>query len=363
MRLSAALIVRDEERFLDGCLRSLDGHVDEVVVVDTGSTDGSMEIARTHGVVLAERPWDDDFSAARNTALDLATGDWILYIDADERFSVQGDLRRVLDDPVAVAALVRFRNRQCLTRYWETRLFRNRPDIRFIGRIHETMVPAIRGIVDAGEGRIVEAPASIDHLGYEGDLSHKHRRDIPLLEAQLEQDGWRTYLWYTLGLARQGLGDDAGAEAAWESAITALHDLGRRVAIDVLAPAELALLRLRRGDDASELVDLLQEWFPDDVLTWWATANQCLHDRAWADALAPLERLVAIDPDELVHAVLAYDRQIFTLLAPHALGVCWFQLGDQAQAAAWFRRAEAADPTSVELRTKRVLAERLAGVG
>src|SRR4029077_18021100 len=92
MLLSAAIIVKDEADHLDACLSSLHGLVDEIVVVDTGSTDGSVAVAERHGAVVAHEPWRGDFSAPRNRSLDLATGDWILYIDADER--VRGDVAR-----------------------------------------------------------------------------------------------------------------------------------------------------------------------------------------------------------------------------------------------------------------------------
>ena len=77
MLLSAALIVRDEERSLGACLASLKGLADEVVVVDTGSSDRSRDIAAEAGARVYDRPWTGDFSAARNYALDLAQGDWI----------------------------------------------------------------------------------------------------------------------------------------------------------------------------------------------------------------------------------------------------------------------------------------------
>src|ERR1700722_6294832 len=85
--LSAALIVKNEEKFLGSCLRSLKGLADEVVVVDTGSTDRTTDIAIAEGARLYHRPWTGDFSAARNEALNLARGDWILYVDAEERVS------------------------------------------------------------------------------------------------------------------------------------------------------------------------------------------------------------------------------------------------------------------------------------
>jgi hypothetical protein len=81
--LSAALIVRDEGAFLDGCLASLRGLVDEIVVVATGSVDDTVAVAHAHRAVVDEIDWCDDFSAARNHSLDLASGEWVLHVDAD----------------------------------------------------------------------------------------------------------------------------------------------------------------------------------------------------------------------------------------------------------------------------------------
>src|ERR1700749_3060760 len=98
-RISAAMIVRDEEAVLEECLRSIRDEVDEIVITDTGSTDRSREIAAAFGARVLERPWDDDFSAARNHSLEAATGDFILYIDADERLDAAcgGTLRRTIE--------------------------------------------------------------------------------------------------------------------------------------------------------------------------------------------------------------------------------------------------------------------------
>src|SRR5258708_8519030 len=95
-RVSATLIVRDESRFIEDCLRSLVGVADEIVVVDTGSNDETLEKARRFPIELSHFAWRGDFSAARNFAIEQATGDWILYIDADERLHVPS-LRAVHD--------------------------------------------------------------------------------------------------------------------------------------------------------------------------------------------------------------------------------------------------------------------------
>ena len=86
-KISLCLIARDEEQLLTGALESVYGAVDEIIVVDTGSTDGTREIARNAGALVIDHFWQDDFSAARNEALAHATGDWVLVLDADERLA------------------------------------------------------------------------------------------------------------------------------------------------------------------------------------------------------------------------------------------------------------------------------------
>jgi glycosyltransferase involved in cell wall biosynthesis len=86
-RISLCLIARDEEQMLPGRLASVLGAVDEMVVVDTGSTEGTREIARAAGARVYEQPWRGDFSAPRNKAARRATGDFILQLDADERLA------------------------------------------------------------------------------------------------------------------------------------------------------------------------------------------------------------------------------------------------------------------------------------
>ncbi len=100
MLFSACMIVKDEEKALPGCLESLRGVVDEIVVYDTGSTDATVEIAKRAGAKVIEGYWDDDFGRARNASLEHCLGEWILWIDADEHFVCDNaaELRSIMRD-------------------------------------------------------------------------------------------------------------------------------------------------------------------------------------------------------------------------------------------------------------------------
>jgi tetratricopeptide (TPR) repeat protein len=360
--LSAALIVRDEERFLAGCLQSIAALVDEMVVVDTGSVDRSREIAGDLGARLADFPWRGDFAAARNHALDLARGAWILYIDADERVSAgeRADLEPLLRDPHLAACTVRFRPVTGFTRYREYRLFRNRPDLRFAGVIHETHVPALFAVCARERLGIAHSAIAIDHLGYDGDLTRKHVRNLPLLRARLATDPTHVYSWCHLGVTLDGMGDAAGAEAAWRQAVKVVRGKQARSIADSTPYVDLARCLIRRGEPAAELLDEALLHFPDNFTLQWLRARTLVEGERFAEALPVFERLAATDPEVDAAGVLAHDERIFGLLAYEALGLCCFRLGRFAESAHWYGRAEALAPAPLENRTKRQLAEHLA---
>ncbi len=203
--LSVCMIVRNEARMLPGCLDSISAVADQLVVVDTGSSDDTISVARSFGAQVHHFKWINDFAAARNESIRHATGDWIFWLDADERLipaSVES-LKRLLKPPQRPTIYqVRIRNLQMEGPVYSLsmshRLFSRHPQLRFSGRIHEQVHPSLK----AAGG--VEKPSKIvlEHQGYaleEEQMRAKLERNRVLLEAMVEEEPDSAYAHYTLG--------------------------------------------------------------------------------------------------------------------------------------------------------------------
>lgn len=371
MLISAVVIVRDEAASLDACLDSIHDLVDEIVVVDTGSTDDSVAVARRHGAVLGHEPWQEDFATPRNRSLDLAAGEWILYIDADERLRA-GDherarqaLQRATDH---VAFRIRFVPKVGWTPYREYRLWRSHPAIRFHGRIHESIVPAIHAVA-AKAGLAVSSSdlLTIDHLGYEGDQRRKHARNEPILREAIEEHPDRIFYYDHLARIYDELGDDEQAVATWRRGIERARARDAKGPDDRLLWSHLIMHKLARGQLTEELADLVEEAqvrFPGIPSLELAFATHEFATGAADRAARRCEWVTSLSVDEAVETGTAYDERVLGEWALNLLGLCRFELGDDAGAADAFRQAEAAAPDDVGYRVRRQLAEsRARGLG
>ncbi|MGH3225571.1 MAG: glycosyltransferase [Streptosporangiaceae bacterium] len=365
MLLSAALIARDEEKFLGSCLRSLQGLVDEVVVVDTGSTDRTLGIAGSEGARVYERPWTDDFSAARNQALDLAEGEWILYIDADERVreGTADGVRARLGDPAYLGHRVLLHPRPGLSAYWELRLFRNEPGIRFRGIIHENIWPAIDAHRMAAGGLIGQTELVLEHEGYEGDQHRKHLRNLPLLERSLAEDPSRVFSWCHLATVRAGLGDEEGAGQAWEQAMRLVTGKVTRHPEDAIPFLHLIEEGLARGEDTSGLLERARLLFPANLQFGWLQAQALMAAGRNAEAIRHLELLVAAGQTCDFDKSWAYDLRLFGVFAYDLLAVCHFRLSEFAAARQYYELAASCDPSNMEWRVKALACARLCRSG
>jgi len=188
------MIARDEERFLGDCLASVRGIVDEVILVDTGSTDRTVEIARSAGARIVSYAWNDDFSSARNVGIALAHGSHILVLDADERLgpgSAAG-LEAARKDPTLLLGLLPLHNAATLEAsdlevitgarrigqpVFVPRFFPNLSELRFGRRVHETLTRGFNRLHARGLGLSKAVAAPIVHYG-----------DVPALRQDLGKD-------------------------------------------------------------------------------------------------------------------------------------------------------------------------------
>lgn len=223
--ISLCMIVKNEEKHLASCLESANGVVDEIIIADTGSTDRTVEIARSFTPNIFSIEWEGDFAAARNHSLARATGDWILVLDADEvleHWPVH-EVRELLTITAAggfVIPIVNVMDKgDRLLHGAVMRLFRRDRDVRFRGIVHEDVGPSL---LEKG-WRIEAWPYSIRHYGYMDAVvqdKDKRNRNMTLLNEQLASEPENPFIWHNLGneyLAMRELGQ---AAACYEKALS-----------------------------------------------------------------------------------------------------------------------------------------------
>lgn len=217
-RISLCMIAKDEEAVIARCLQSTRAAADEWIVVDTGSTDWTVEIARREGAVVHSRQWQGHFANSRNEAIALATGDWILVLDADEVLTEgQGELVRQLtaDAGEVQGYFVQIVNETGTgskpsgsSSSAALRLFRNRSDYRYAGRIHEQIVQPILNANPAA--KLVYSDIQLVHGGYLPEVVRKKQkvqRNLDLLLKELENSDNVSFHRYNLGIEYMRLGD------------------------------------------------------------------------------------------------------------------------------------------------------------
>jgi tetratricopeptide (TPR) repeat protein len=203
--LSVCLIIRNEAEVLSRCLASVAPLADEIIVVDTGSSDSSRDIAHQFGARLIDWPWQDDFAAARNVSLAAATQDWILVIDADEY--LPPDSQTILEAflwhpfPGLPRCQVRIDNRSEEPdkdySHYLTRLFPRHADLRYHYPIHERL--AYHG--PGHSPKIALTQLVLVHTGYQQQVyqqKHKAARNLALLQRQVVRDPQEPRWWFHL---------------------------------------------------------------------------------------------------------------------------------------------------------------------
>ncbi|MEJ5365233.1 MAG: glycosyltransferase [Desulfosoma sp.] len=214
--ISLCMIVRNEEANLPRCLDSVRDQVDEIIVVDTGSQDRTRDIAALYGAKVLEFQWNNDFSAARNVSVQHATGDWVLWLDADEELlpSPEGvTLRQLAACADAAAYLIPIENVKLQgspSYHWAVRFFKKCQGVRFEGRVHEGVSNSLLRM-----GMPLDrAPVAIRHWGYavsEERLQEKIERNLGLLKAYVREHPEDSFAHYYMGVTLLVRGEHDGS--------------------------------------------------------------------------------------------------------------------------------------------------------
>lgn len=346
-RLTACLIVKNEEKTLARCLSSLQHVCDEIVVVDTGSTDQTIQIARSFGAKIGEFEWVQDFSAARNHSLSLATGNWILWIDADEELDPQGItmIQEGLMRPhfggyfVKIINFMREGSRADQYVHTPVRLFQNRPDLRFTGSIHEQILPQIlaAGLMTA----TLEGP-TIWHYGYTAEMMqerNKEARTIELLQKELAENPDDSFQWFNLANVSAVAHQMLECERAAREAIRSMPPQAAHGSLTYYLLA-YALIDLNRAAEALDVCDQAREAGYEDILIVFERAHALSVLGRLEEALVEADRLQTLEWPLGLNG----DYGIFTHKKLTLNGQILAQMGRFDEALDWIDRSLAVDP-------------------
>lgn len=290
LRLSVCMIVRDEEKLLPACLQSVAGIADELIIVDTGSNDGTIDQARYWGALIYHHPWENDFSKHRNQCLAYAQGRWILQLDADERLHADGaaEVRRLVErtDGGINSYLVEIHDCDRRGRrrgfFLFPRLFRNVAGAYYDGAVHNQLCTNATQMLSR---------VQIDHVGYDLDpacMQRKFERTRALLLRQLESDPHDAFALLNLTLSHAMHRDVDGVIEFGERLLARLQLQQRIQPVFVALFHPLAAAWLSKGNHerAQRLAKTLLSVVPDSPDSHHLLAWTALLQRDFAACLA-----------------------------------------------------------------------------
>lgn len=346
-RLTVCVIAKNEERFLAQCLASVRGIADQVVVVDTGSTDRTVAIAREAGAEVHHFAWCDDFSAARNVALGHARGSWVLVLDADEELppDQHAHLLQDLNDGEAAALRLPIINvgEESAGANYVPRLFRNVPGAHFVGRIHEQVFASVLAVTQPWGLAAKLGMARLRHHGYTTEVTRardKVERNLRLLRQASAERPRDANLRLNLGLELVRSGDlEAGLQAyrAAHELLAALppEDVVPELRETLLTQFTAHLFKAGRKD---EVVELLRSPL--------AASGGLTASLAFALGLAHFQRREFREAAGHLRQCLNRRHEpgltpgnadIHTAIPHHCLALSLLELGDSAAAEAAFK--------------------------
>jgi len=345
--ISLCLIARNEEATIQKCLRSVADLVSNMIVVDTGSTDRTRELAVACGAKVFDFPWIDDFSAARNESLRLAGSEWILWLDADEYFDEENRqrLKRLF-------RLLREDNRVYMMKQWSlpeqegasalvvdhARLFRKQPGVAWRFRIHEQILPSLREV----GAKVVFTDIVLRHAGYQERAvrGRKLERNLRLLHLEHQENPDEAFTLFNLGGTYIDAGDPKAALTYLRQCVQKAHK-----GATFLPKTYVLLAQVERGlgnlDQGLRYCLEGKTRFPKDVELWFEEGLLRLDKKDRTGAQRCFEQILKLPPRPCFVGVSAGLRGHITR---HQLALIYRDQKKLAEAEAQWRVAVQESP-------------------
>ena len=306
LKISACYIVKNEAKNLAKSIKSLKNQVNEIVVVDTGSTDNTIVVARKLGARVYSFPWQDDFSKARNFALSKAKGDWLVLLDADEYFTAKtaGNIRQVIRQAQqADGLLIQMVNydvdkAEIQDYFYQLRIVRNQQGLHYEGKIHEELK-----LSEGKSMKFLRVPSEmleIYHTGYASSVSRqKLERNLKLLQQAVDNGQSEADLARYFCDCYLGLGDmEKCTYYGW------LDVKKGRQSVNFGSRCHRVLMAYYGGRNDGEsiskrrqLAEISTEQYPE-VPDFWAEYSECLYQAGeYAHAIAAMEKALQLMQD------------------------------------------------------------------
>ena len=361
--ISLCMIVRNEERFLEAALSSVAGVVDEINIVDTGSTDRTLEIAARFGARIEHRAWRNDFAWARNEAIAMATRRWVFVLDADEQLDpgsrdALASLRSVPTDLTGV--WVRCENLSNdykgtgVSSHALARIFPNDARLRYRGLIHEFIT-----LDDADTGIAAKlSPIVISHFGYLKEVVTERRkaaRNFEIIRAATERAPLDPFNWYNLG-------NTALIDGRYEEGIVALERMRELVGDQPRGYVAVGLSMLAEAytdfrNDPATAIAIAEESLRKSPR--FSNAHFALgraHTRAGRYAEARAAFLEAIEDGAHNKQQFVVDDEVAVWKAHSEIGNSYGKEGNNLKALEWFEKALVNRPSVQPLQINRARA-------
>ncbi|MGU3442373.1 glycosyltransferase [Bacillus cereus] len=344
--ISLCMIVKDEENWISNCLNSVANHVDEIIIVDTGSTDQTVEICKKFHSKIFHFDWDESFANARNYGLEHASSDWILWLDADEELDVldtellKKEVSKNKEELLLSIHLINYvGSKKCLKNSYQiahARLFKNHVGIKFVNNIHETLnVQEIKKDIHV----IKTLPIIVHHYGYMDSIiekKKKHERNINMLQKELLKSEYSPWIEYHIASEYCSIKEYEKAFSFVNRSI--IHFIHQ----NQLPPSFLyrlkysILLCLNSFEGAWPGINSAINLYPDYVDLYFIKGLILFYKNEYVKALEVFESCLMLGENNLKYLICT---GVGSYLPMYYKGCCFEKIGDYKEAEKQYKKA------------------------